>query len=358
MKRIYTFLLLLCAAGIVKAADVPTGCSGTLPVLFINTSEAADVPACCTYEDGYYFAYFENSQQWTEVGCYVWDDSDRTIAGSWPGEKCELVGTAANGNQIWRWKSQAPASELDAPKHIIFNSNENVSGIQTVNLTFTNGGYYTYSMQKDASPEVRITATGAVGKAVPIVSKEEYVAGTYYIDALGLQGYESLGSEAKPLPLQIRGRGNYTWKDFDKKPYRLKFDKKASPLGMNKSKHFVLLAHADDNMCFLRNTVGFELSRQLGLAYTPEQRPVEVVLNGDYIGLYMLNENIRVDADRVNITEQADEETITRPKCSLTHRRTISPHSSRLPTTPSMPTTSRAPTGNTTSTSTRWHAST
>ena len=310
MKRIYTFLLLLCAAGIVKAADVPTGCSGTLPVLFINTSEAADVPACCTYEDGYYFAYFENSQQWTEVGCYVWDDNINQIADSWPGEKCELVGTADNGNEIWRWKSQAPASELDAPKHIIFNSNENVSGIQTVNLTFTNGGYYTYSMQKDASPEVRITATGAVGKAVPIVSKEEYVAGTYYIDALGLQGYESLGSEAKPLPLQIRGRGNYTWKDFDKKPYRLKFDKKASPLGMNKSKHFVLLAHADDNMCFLRNTVGFELSRQLGLAYTPEQRPVEVVLNGDYIGLYMLNENIRVDADRVNITEQADEETL------------------------------------------------
>ncbi len=78
---------------------------------------------------------------------------------------------------------------------------------------------------------------------------------------------------------------------------------------MTKSKHFVLLAHADDGLAFLRNTVGFELSRCLGLAWTPAQEPVEVVLNGDYIGLYMLTENIRVDDTRVNITEQSDEET-------------------------------------------------
>ena len=143
----------------------------------------------------------------------------------------------------------------------------------------------------------------------PVTSKETYVTGTYYIDALGLEDYESIGSAEKPLALQIRGRGNFTWNAFDKKPYRLKFDKKAQPLGMNKSKHFTLLAHADDDMAFLRNTVGFELSRRLGLAYTPEQRPIEVVLNGDYIGLYMLTEQIRVDGDRVNITEQNDNET-------------------------------------------------
>ena len=78
---------------------------------------------------------------------------------------------------------------------------------------------------------------------------------------------------------------------------------------MKKSKHFGLLANADDNLGFLRNAVGFEVSRQIGLAWTPSQRPVEVVLNGDYIGLYFLTELIRVDKDRVNITEQADEET-------------------------------------------------
>lgn len=143
----------------------------------------------------------------------------------------------------------------------------------------------------------------------PIVSKEDYLNATYYVDALGLDGYESIGSADAPLPLQIRGRGNYTWIGFDKKPYRLKLASKAALLGMKKSRHFALLAHADDDCAFLRNTVGFELSRRLGLKFTPAQEPVEVVLNGEYIGLYMLTETIRIDEDRVNIVEQPDNET-------------------------------------------------
>ena len=142
-----------------------------------------------------------------------------------------------------------------------------------------------------------------------VTSKETYVEGTYYIDALGLEGYESLGSAEEPLPLQIKGRGNYTWSSFQKKPYRLKLGEKARPLGMKASRHFTLLAHADDDLAWLRNTVGFELSRQMGLAYTPEQQPVEVMMNGEYRGLYMLTDKIRVAKNRVDITEQADNET-------------------------------------------------
>lgn len=140
----------------------------------------------------------------------------------------------------------------------------------------------------------------------PVTSKDVYVTATCYIDTMGLEGCDPLGSAGQPLTLQIKGRGNYTWKDFAKKPYRLKFDEKVKPLGMKKSRHFVLMANADDNLAFLRNTVGLQLSRMIGLAYTPWQEPVEVVLNGDYIGLYMLTEKIRVAKNRVNIVEQAD----------------------------------------------------
>ena len=143
----------------------------------------------------------------------------------------------------------------------------------------------------------------------PVTSKEDYVSATCYIDALGLEDYTSLGTADNPLKLQIRGRGNYTWRDFAKKPYRLKFDDKVKPLGMKKSRHFALMANADDDLGALRNTVGFELSRLLGLAWTPEQEPVEVVLNGDYIGLYMLTENVRVASNRVDVVEQEDLET-------------------------------------------------
>ena len=142
-----------------------------------------------------------------------------------------------------------------------------------------------------------------------IVSKEEYLNATYYLDPMGVEGVEAIGSADNQLVTQIKGRGNYTWKDFDKKPYRLKLDKKQKLLGMSKSKHWALLAHADDQLAFLRNTVGFELSRRLGLAWTPGQQPVELVLNGKYWGLYMLTELIKIDPERINITEQEDNET-------------------------------------------------
>ncbi len=144
---------------------------------------------------------------------------------------------------------------------------------------------------------------------VPITSKEEYVYAEYYIDNMGIDGISNIGSKEAPELLQIRGRGNYTWNDFDKKPYRLKLDSKMPLLGMKRNRHWALMANADDNLSGLRNTVGYELSRMMGLAWTPSQQPVEVVLNGDYIGLYMLTETIRVEPDRVNISEQADYET-------------------------------------------------
>lgn len=138
-----------------------------------------------------------------------------------------------------------------------------------------------------------------------ITSKDEYLTADCWVDPRNT-GFVPIGSESEPVLLQIKGRGNYTWIGFDKKPYRLKFDKKQEMLGMKKSKHFVLLAHADDELGFMRNTTGFELSRRLGLPWTPSQQPVELVLNGDYRGLYFLTENIRVDEDRVNIVEQPD----------------------------------------------------
>lgn len=141
---------------------------------------------------------------------------------------------------------------------------------------------------------------------VPVTSKETYVQASYWLDPMGMEGVEAIGSEDNPELLQIRGRGNYTWIGFDKKPYRIKLDKKTALLGMNKSKHFALLAHADDQAAGLRNALGFAASETLGMPWTPATQPLEVVLNGDYIGLYWLTETIRVDKDRVDIEEQND----------------------------------------------------
>lgn len=140
----------------------------------------------------------------------------------------------------------------------------------------------------------------------PITSKDEYLNATFYIDRMNSYEFENVGSIDNQLPLLIRGRGNFTWESFEKKPYKIKFNNKTSLLGMKKNKHFALLAHADDRRGFLKNSVSFEISKLLELDYTPAYQPVEVVLNNEYIGLYFLTETVRVSKNRVNITEQSN----------------------------------------------------
>lgn len=138
---------------------------------------------------------------------------------------------------------------------------------------------------------------------------KDYFSGEYWLDMNGVEwmpGAGSIGSAEEPLPLEIKARGNYTRQCFAKKPFKLKLGKKQSMLGLTKSKHFAILAHADDDKGFLRNFVGFNLGRRIGLPWTPDQQPVEVVINGDYRGLYFLTESIRVGDDRVMIEELDD----------------------------------------------------
>lgn len=142
--------------------------------------------------------------------------------------------------------------------------------------------------------------------SVTITSKNYYIEGELWID----DESQPLGSSEEPLPIEVKGRGNWSWNNSDKKPYKIKFATKQVPLGLDKSRHFVLLAHYHDFSGYLRNAMGFELSRQLKMPYTPTQVPVELVLNGDYVGLYFLCEKIRVEGGRVDIMEQADNEII------------------------------------------------
>lgn len=145
--------------------------------------------------------------------------------------------------------------------------------------------------------------------AAAIVSKEEYLYADWWLDPMGIDGVDSLGSFRHPLRMQIRGRGNSTWTNLDKKSYRLKFDEKHKVLGMHTSRHWALLAQALSWMGQMNDALPFEIGRRMGMAWNPHMQPVEVALNGQYIGLYFLTENVRVAKNRVNVIEQNDYET-------------------------------------------------
>lgn len=143
------------------------------------------------------------------------------------------------------------------------------------------------------------------------LAHKNYFDGEYWLDLNGCKwaedmGAKSIGTADEPLPLEIKARGNFTRTAFAKKPFKLKLGAKQSMLGMSKSKHYAILAHADDNKGYLRNFTGFNLGQRIGLPWTPSQQPVEVVINGDYRGLYFLTESIRVGDGRVPIEELDD----------------------------------------------------
>lgn len=132
----------------------------------------------------------------------------------------------------------------------------------------------------------------------PILGKEKkhYVDFTLTVESDHPEwNYEGTG--------RIRGRGNSTWLWYPKKPYRMKLDEKASILGLDKEKDWVLLANYRDPT-HLMNTFTFAAGQELGLPYTNHSRFVEVTLNGEYIGLYLLTEQVEQGESRVNVAEE------------------------------------------------------
>ena len=99
---------------------------------------------------------------------------------------------------------------------------------------------------------------------------------------------------------EVKGRGNYTW-TLDKKPYQIKLDGSKPVLGMAKAKTWILLAnHADASL--MRNKVAYDLGASLGLHGSPDSRWVDLRINGQYRGNYLITEKVEVKANRVELT--------------------------------------------------------
>lgn len=131
--------------------------------------------------------------------------------------------------------------------------------------------------------------------ALAITSKEDYINCNLIIN--GNQRYKNFSGAAR-----IRGRGNSTWLWYDKKPYRIKLDEKAEILGLDANKDWILLANYRDPT-HLMNAISFRMAEQMHFTFTNHTRFVEVTLNGNYIGLYQLTEQIEVAKSRVDIDE-------------------------------------------------------
>ena len=134
-----------------------------------------------------------------------------------------------------------------------------------------------------------------------VTSKSEYLTGMFNIVGSDTKSYN-----VSNLPMEIRGRGNYSWDALrDLKPsYRVRLTQKQSLLGMDAERDWVLLTVYND-VSMLRNYITGRLSQMFeNLPHGVKGEFVTLYLNEEYCGVYLLCE--RIEASRLDLNDEAD----------------------------------------------------
>ncbi len=139
-------------------------------------------------------------------------------------------------------------------------------------------------------------------KCEVITSKENYLTSSVSIINTKQEWVISSASAG------VRGRGNYTW-TLPKKGYRIKFDSKTSLFGSSyKQKSWALLANYTDKS-LARNYIAQEFAECFeDISFASMHQFVELYLNGEYMGVYLLCDQIQTGEGRVDIDESYENE--------------------------------------------------
>ena len=106
------------------------------------------------------------------------------------------------------------------------------------------------------------------------------------------------------IDIEVRGQSSA---DFPKRSYRFELkdefegDSNVVLLGMPSDDDWILMGPYHDKSQF-RNKMMFDLARNFG-RYQPRSEFCELILNGEYLGLYAITETIKQHSERVNIAK-------------------------------------------------------
>ena len=165
-------------------------------------------------------------------------------------------------------------------------------GLPVVEIFTVNGELPTCDIVSGAEYGVNVTCIGNANK----------VPGRLTISTKDAVLYDSGDYEKGTSGMTIKIRGNVSGKSA-KKPYKIKLQKKADLLCRNDHKY----DHKDWVLIFdqnYRTKVGFKVNELMGLQWTPAHEYVNVMINGNYQGIYMLLESVERDKDcRLNVSK-------------------------------------------------------
>lgn len=219
-----------------------------------------------------------------------------------------------------------PTFKVNSGIKVYAYGDEVISGVtpldfsQPFELTLVAGNdikTYTVKVTNTGLPVVVLTqgTEGTVtwsGPGIKVKAKDSEWVDTDKIAVYNADGTVNLEEAA----CGFRLRGNTT-QTFPKKPFAIKLDKKANLLDImpdgGKHKRWCLLANYIDRS-LMRNAITNVLANLTidawqnsaadpGLIWNPSGKNVELVIDGVHVGNYYLTEQIKIDGDRLDITD-------------------------------------------------------
>ena len=174
--------------------------------------------------------------------------------------------------------------------------NNDFSNNDTIIITDNNNINYTVKVMQTDLPSISISLKDTTLDIIDNGSKDTKYPG----NELTIAGASDEDTNKTYQNVEIKGRGNFTW-GLEKKAYQIKFDSKENLFGMGKAKKWILLAnHADASL--MRNEIVFDLAKKIGLESIDSQY-VDLWVDGEYRGNYLLCEKAEIGKNRVNLKE-------------------------------------------------------
>ena len=213
------------------------------------------------------------------------------------------------------------SSDTGADNHILTNEDSlhfNVAGLE-ISLWTKNGQYYAFlpSACREAGLEPELPENIDPDSVVFLYS--EHIPAVFIETESGtsdqinsdknikepgtIKVLEPDGSFSLEHSLEyIKGRGNTSYTEFDKKPYQIKLTQDAPFLDMEPGKKWVFVSNSADSS-LIRNALSRSLAGHLNLPQSEEGTFVDLYVNKEYVGNYYVVEKIEIQENRLLLSD-------------------------------------------------------
>lgn len=234
-------------------------------------------------------------------GCSTYDTHGNLLKGCW-----------SEKDQVWYLfvTSDQPVSEavlhyVGEVQHVSSGMLHAQEGIVTgafsqsgdrLELQLSDGRTQSVVLLQSTLPSVHIRLGKTTLERIHLDKSEKYQGNSIYLMDPG--GEYDLTVEGT---MEIKGRGNSTWTLCEKKAYQIEFREETSLMGMGEAKKWVLMANASDDS-MLRTKLIYDMAENLDMAFVPGMEFVDLWIDGEYRGLFLVGEKVELGSSRLNLT--------------------------------------------------------